>query len=357
MIKLSRSQNPPPSFTAEQAAYIKGLVADIYDELNFAGGISPNVPNLLANPAFRYWWEGVAGAVTGNAHMGIIPFVMTSGGAVTVSREANVFDLPTTSPWVGKISHTAMTGWCGTRFPAEGYFAKKKVTFTFYAKSNSAKKDIYIKAGVIGGGVSVTGDDARWKNKGTEIVTITDQFQQYSVTFDIPEISGVTNVNPAVFFDVFTAASNISMGASEIWYGPCGIYLSPVSVPYVDPDPMHEAQFIMRYYECSWANYEGLQKMISGAGLFLSGPDANDGFHYSTIQYMANKRTPGIPLVYNDQTGYSSNVRVYSQAYVGNASAAADGFTNSYFAFHTFTYSVRQVALMCCHYSCDSRIS
>ena len=151
MIKLGRSQNPP-GFTPEQTKYLQGVIADIYDELNYSGGIIPRVNNLLPNPAHRYWWEYSSVTFTSdtwlaNVHLGI-PVSCT----ITASRENNTFNIPTNSPYVMKIINTLPPagGYYATRFSAEGLkrYIGKKITFTFYAKSASKKTNLYIRFGI-----------------------------------------------------------------------------------------------------------------------------------------------------------------------------------------------------------------
>jgi hypothetical protein len=189
-------------------------------------------PNYVINGAFDIWqrWTGTAFASAGyTADRWAI--VAASGQTVSVSQQAFT---PGTAPVAGyESSYFCRMAWTGT---PSGYFwftqrvedvrtlAGQTATLSFWAKAGTATSAFtpVIEQNFGSGGSSVV------QTVGTAI-SLTTSWQRYSVTFNIPSITGKT-IGTSSYLDVrplYSSSTGVSANNIDIW----GVQLEYGSTP------------------------------------------------------------------------------------------------------------------------------
>jgi hypothetical protein len=219
-------------------------------------------PNYLINGAFDYWqrWTGTAFSSAGyTADRWAI--VAASGQTVSVSQQAFT---PGTAPVAGyEGAYFCRMAWTGT---PSGYFwftqrvedvrtlAGQTATLSFWAKAGTATTAftpvIEQNFGSGGGGVAQAVGSA---------ISLTTSWQRYSVTLNIPSISGKT-IGTSSYLDVrplYSGSTGISANNIDIW----GVQLESgtVATPFRRNANSLQAELAacQRYYEKSYNTVDG----------------------------------------------------------------------------------------------------
>jgi hypothetical protein len=219
--------------SATELGYLDGVTSAVQTQLNrkpeFTAG-----KNKVINGDFGVWQRGTSFTpAAGGATVYTTDRFFTqrdgTGATVTVSRQTFT---PGTAPVAGYESEffyryaqsVAGTGGtynnlCNTKLEDVRIFANQTVTFSFWAKADATRSLTITPEQNFGSG----GSSSVYPTGAT--VTLTTSWARYSVTINVPSISGKT-IGTSSFFTIFLSGSSNITQTIDIW----GVQLEAGSV-------------------------------------------------------------------------------------------------------------------------------
>lgn len=274
--------------------------------------------NALINSNFDFNQRNNSGNITSAAIYTADRWICSSAGGSTCNWGIGATpsgEIPFSRKFLGfNITAGTVSAWIGQRIENAGTFAGGKATVSFWMRSSVAGK----KAGILAQQVFGSGGSALTQMEGP-VITLGTSFQKYTVTLDIPSVSGkIYGANDNFLLTFFVSDNRPELFGGQL-LNQTGLFeiaqvqfeRGETATPFdFRPYPL-ELMLCQRYYEKSYdlATYPGTAAapgyhncVAAAGGYFLS----------SSPTFKSTKRGTPLVNVYRYDNGAVGSFSEYS---------------------------------------------
>jgi len=281
-------------------------------------GYTPTVSNMagrnrIINGDFRVAQRGTSGTTTSAGYVSLDRWRAYISTSSTVTLSQQVFT-PGQTDVSGDPEFFMRYDWLGTGSPSTKIIMQRienvkslvgTVTLSFYAKTelgDNIDVEIYQNFGS-GGSTEVTAYD--------QTVDVTDAWVKYTITFDLPSLSGKT-IGASSYIEVSFASRNTTAN-SYLDIAQVQLEAGSVATPFEHRPYGQELALCMRYFEKSYHQsvVPGSNASLGMRAVYSSVGSASYRF-FGDLNYVVPKRTNGVAITFYSETGTAGKISKYN---------------------------------------------